>query len=119
MEMDEAKEKYYWFVTLPYRIGVTLAFSGAIASCTLVFFPPIAHWYGTTIAGEKLPEDKSDVSDMTINQVGMWTWAWMEPMIGTASFLLLCCQFMRSNILKLNMKSWLELVESWKANRLA
>ena len=32
------------------------------------------------------------------NEVGTWTWTWMEPMIGTASFALLCAQFARAQV---------------------
>merc|ERR1719440_537813 len=118
-EMDEYKERYYWFTTMPYRVGITVATFMGIASVFLVFEPNTAHWYGINIAGEDLPEDKEDVHDMTINQVGTWTWGWMEPMIGTATFVLLCAQFMKANIIKLNMKSWMELVETKKSDLLA
>lgn len=118
-EMDKYKERYYWFVTMPFRVGIVAATFLSIASCLLVFHPPTAHWYGVNIAGEELPDDKKHVDDMTINQVGSWTWNWMEPMIGTASFVLLCAQFMRGQFLKLQMKTFLEMMESRKATALA
>jgi len=117
-EMDEYKERRYWLVTMPYRIGITTATALGIASCFLVFHPATAYWYGTEIVNEDLP-DGHDISDLTINQVGTWTWQWMEPMIGTASFVLLCAQFMRSQYVKLQMKSFLDIMESRKANMLA
>lgn len=118
-EMDEYKERHYWYVTMPYRFGIVTATFFGIASCFLVFHPATAYWYGRQIANEDLPEDKPDISAMTINQVGTWTWQWMEPMIGTASFVLLCAQFMRGQYLKLNMKSFLDIMESRKATMLA
>ena len=33
--------------------------------------------------------------------VGTWTWAWMEPMIGTASFSILCLQLLRGAMINL------------------
>jgi hypothetical protein len=117
--MDEYKEQHYWFVTMPYRIGVVAATFFGIGSCLLVFHPSTAEWYGIEVAGEELPEDKKSVNEMTINQVGTWTWSWMEPMIGTASFVLLCAQFMRAQFIKLQMKTFLEIMESHKADMLA
>lgn len=118
-EMDRVKERYYWAYTMPYRIGITASFFFGIGSFLFVFYHPVAHWYGTKIAGEDLPDGKEDIYDMTMNQVGTWTWGWMEPMIGTATFVLLCAQFMKANIIKLNMKSWMELVETKKSDLLA
>lgn len=119
--MDEYKEKYYWPTTMPYRIGICIAFCFATASCLLVFHPPLALWYGEEIAGFSLKDDcdKDSIDEMTINKVGMWTWQWMEPMIGTASFMLLCAQFMRAQFVKMHMKTFLDIMESKKADRLA
>jgi len=118
-KMDLYKERNYWWVTMPYRIGICVATACGVASIAMVFHPRVAFWYGTEIAGEDLPYTDKDVNDMTINQVGTWTWSWMEPMIGTASFVLLCAQFMRGQLIKLQMKTFLEIMESRKANKLA
>lgn len=117
-KFDEYNEKYYWIESLPYRIGITAAIVGGVMGTLMVFCPPVAQWYGEHIAGEDLPEGVADISDMTINQVGTWTWSWMEPMIGTASFVLLCCQFSRSQIKKMNMKTFGEHLLVWRASRL-
>jgi len=117
--MDEYKERYYWFVTAPYRLGIFIATTFGIGSIFLVFHPSTADWYGTNIAGEELPEGTDSVSDLTINQVGTWTWSWMEPMIGTASFVLLCAQFVRAQLIRINMKTFLAIMESRKADRVA
>ncbi|CAE8586396.1 unnamed protein product [Polarella glacialis] len=85
----------------------------------MVFCKPVALFYGTQIAGEDLPDGVEDIAEMTVNQVGTWTWSWMEPMIGTASFVLLCCQFTRAQVLKMNMKPYGEYVLQWRANRVA
>jgi len=112
-------EKYYWFETLPYRVGITAAFLGGIGSAVFVFCPGPAEWYGVNVAGEELPEGVKDIDEMTINQVGTWTWSWMEPMIGTASFVLLCAQFIRAQATKMNMKTYGDRVLQWRGNRLA
>lgn len=118
-KMDEYKESHYWFVTAPYRLGIIIATSAGIGSMLMVFHPSTAFWYGTSIAGEELPEGTESVGDLTINQVGTWTWSWMEPMIGTASFVLLCAQFVRAQLIRVNMKTFLAIMESRKADRVA
>lgn len=116
---DEYNERFYWAESLPYRIGISLAFIGATTGSLLVFWKPLAKLYADNVAGEDLPEGVADISEMTTNQVGTWTWSWMEPMIGTASFILLCCQFSRAQAAKMNMKTYGEHVLQWRANRLA
>merc|ERR1712113_908945 len=85
----------------------------------MVFWKPVALWYGENIAGEELPEGVKDISELTTNQVGTWTWSWMEPMIGVATFVLLCCQFTRAQAAKMNMKVWSDFLLEWRGNRLA
>lgn len=118
-EIDIANEKYYWLQTMVYRIGMTCAGTCALGGIALVFYPPVAEYYGVNVAGETLPEGVEHISQMTINQVGNWTWGWMEPMIGVASFVLLCAQFGRAQMWKLNMRPYTEYMLRSRANRLA
>jgi len=115
---DQFNERYYWLETFPYRLGITIAFLSGVASIALVFWRPVAVWYGEQVAGEELPEGVADISELSVNQVGTWTWSWMEPMIGTASFVLLCCQFLRGQAVKMNMRSYSEQLLHWRADRL-
>jgi hypothetical protein len=118
-EMDDYNERYYWLQSMPYRIGILLASFGAVGSSAFVFWPPAAEWFGDTFAREDLPEGCEKVSDLTLLQVGSWTWGWMEPLMGTLSFVLLCFQFSRSCMWKLNMRPYTELMQRQRANRLA
>jgi len=117
--LDRYNERYYWFETMPYRVGITAAFLGGVGSIFLVFWAPVAEWYGVNIAGEALPEGVGEIGEMTTNQVGTWTWSWMEPMIGTASFVLLCAQLIRAQGTKMNMQPYSRQLMEWRANRLA
>jgi len=119
IEMDEFNEQRYMAYTLPYRIGVSAALLAAIGSVLMVFQRSCAQLYGEKVAGEELPEGVKDTSEMTINQVGTWTWSWMEPMIGTASFVLLCLQFARAQSVKMNLRPYTETMLRWRANRVA
>jgi len=118
-KLDEHNEKYYWIESLPYRIGITFTMLCGVVGTLMVFCKPVALWYGENVAGEELPEGVTDISELTTNQVGAWTWNWMEPMIGVASFVLLCCQFSRAQIKKMNMKTYGEHLLQWRAQRLA
>ena len=65
-----------------------------------------------------LPDD--GLADLdTFWNVGSWTWGWMEPYLGTASFVLLGLQFSRAQMQKMDWKPYTEAVLSWRANRLA
>lgn len=118
IEMDVFNERPYWFYTLPYRIGIAIGVVGAVGSCMMVFHSDIAFWYAKNVVGEHLPEGIETIKGMTTNQVGTWTWSWMEPMIGVASFILLCLQFARVQTVKMNMKPYTETMMAFKARRL-
>eukprot|EP00746_Dinoflagellata_sp_MGD_P128080 gnl/MRDRNA2_/MRDRNA2_62509_c0_seq1.p1 gnl/MRDRNA2_/MRDRNA2_62509_c0~~gnl/MRDRNA2_/MRDRNA2_62509_c0_seq1.p1 ORF type:complete len:177 (+),score=8.42 gnl/MRDRNA2_/MRDRNA2_62509_c0_seq1:164-694(+) len=122
--MDVVNEQVYWFQTLPYRLGILLAGGGAIGSTLLVFNKPVAEYYAVSFAGKDMEKefkelDVDSMSELTTNEVGTWTWSWMEPMIGTASFVLLCMQFMRAQSVKMNMRPYTEAMLNWRAKRLA
>merc|ERR1712224_161282 len=66
-----------------------------------------------------LPEEVADIQEMTTNQVGTWTWSWAEPMIGVASFILLCMQFARSQAVNMNMSAYTRAMLLSRAKRLS
>lgn len=118
-KFDEYNEKYYWLESLPYRVGIPFNVLCVIGFTLMVFSKPVAVWYAENIAAEELPEGVTEVSEMTTNQVGAWTWGWNEPMIGVATFVLLCCQFARAQVSKMHMKTYGEHLLQWRAKRLA
>lgn len=119
IEIDVYCEQMYWLNTFPYRIGMAFAFVGGLGAILLVFNKTCAKAYGEEIAGENLPTGVGDIAEMTYNQVGTWTWSWMEPMIGTASFVLLCCQFWRAQSVQLNMRPYKAAMLKWRGTRVA
>ena len=62
-------ERYYWIESLPYRVGITVAFICLIMGYAMVFNKTVAYYYGTMVAGEDLPEGVESVSELTVNQV--------------------------------------------------
>lgn len=53
----------------------------------------------------------------TILEVGMWTWGWMEPPLGTISFFILCMQFAAQQRLNLGLQPFTEWLKSRKADQ--
>ena len=87
---NESLQNYY---KLPYLIGIGTAVSGGILSIPVVFHQGTAVWFCETFVLEEVP----DLAELdTFWKVGAWTWTWMEPAIGTASFVLLSMQLIRS-----------------------
>jgi hypothetical protein len=77
---------------LPYKISIAAALSCAIGSWPMVFDETTSLWFNHHFVTMEIPEP----SDMdTWLEVGAWTWNWNEPVLGTASFVLLCLQFAR------------------------
>merc|ERR1719356_593380 len=61
--------------------------------------------------------DPHDVE--TVLEVGAWTWNYMEPVLGTASFVLLAAQFARSQMLNLRLRPYTHSVKSRRADIVA
>lgn len=85
----------------PYQAGITFALGGGILSFPLVFHQETAMWFNEKFVTAEVPEMK-DLE--TIFEVGSWSWGWMEPILGQASFALLILQFARSQAVKLGIK---------------
>jgi len=99
----------------PIEIGGGLAGLAGIVAVPLVFNLEAAVWFSDTVGAthDGVPEIRSWAN------TGTWTWAWMEPMIGTASFVILCMQLGRSQFKKLAFKPFTDMIRSKRANRLA
>eukprot|EP01098_Paradermamoeba_levis_P003881 TRINITY_DN1712_c0_g1_i2.p1 TRINITY_DN1712_c0_g1~~TRINITY_DN1712_c0_g1_i2.p1 ORF type:complete len:157 (-),score=40.45 TRINITY_DN1712_c0_g1_i2:205-675(-) len=118
VEMNSVNDHWGWLVTLPYKVGVALGLIAAFSAVPLVFHLQTAAWFNDNFVGEDLPEGGLETLD-SIWKVGHWTWGWMEPYLGTASFVLLGMQFTRANMKRLKWKPYTETILSWRANKLA
>eukprot|EP00121_Abeoforma_whisleri_P002927 Awhi_evm1s2631 len=118
IEYDQAREKFneieayarkgLYLVTLPYKAGIVAAVSTGILSIPLVFSYDIAHTFNELYVTTDVPEAE-DVE--TFLEVGSWTWGWMEPVLGTASFTLIAMQFARAQMLNLGIKPFTSFVK--------
>uniref|UniRef100_A0A7S4L950 Transmembrane protein n=1 Tax=Paramoeba aestuarina TaxID=180227 RepID=A0A7S4L950_9EUKA len=118
-EMDKANDTFRSMIKLPYQIGVFGGLIGALSSIPLVFYKPWALWFNEKFVHADLPDGGMEELDASFWNVGSWTWGWMEPYLGTASFVLLGLQFTRAQMQKIQWKPYTEMVLSWRANRLA
>lgn len=109
-------KEYLYLLSLPYYAGITMALSVASLSLPLVFHLPTAHWFNQNFVTTDIPEPEHLE---TMLEVGAWTWNWMEPPLGTISFVLLALQFSRAQIHNLGIKPYTARVKHWRAERLA
>jgi hypothetical protein len=117
-EINTVNDRGAWLVRVPYQLGVTGGLLASVSSVPLVFNRDVAEWFNEQFVHEDLPEGGIETLD-TIWKVGNWTWGWMEPYLGTASFVLLGLQFTRINMQRLHWKPYTERILEWRADRLA
>lgn len=115
-EINTENDKHMIIVSLPYRIGIWSAIVTGIGSIPMVFHAGTAKWFNETFVHQDVPPPE-DLE--TIYQVGQWTWGWMEPVLGTASFVLLAMQLMRAQMRKMQLKPYTEYILSKRADHLA
>ena len=91
------------------QLGISTAFIAAWVSIPAVFSLQFAKAFNDLTVTTKVPP-ASDLDTML--EVGIWTWNWMEPPLGTISFFLLCIQFARDQ--KVNIRGGKPWTTYWK-----
>ena len=91
-EIAAENRKGMWLLSLPYKIGITVAVSAAACSFPLVFDLDTVSWFNENYVTADVPEPKDLETPL---EVGSWSWNWMEPPLGQISFMLLCLQYTR------------------------
>jgi len=108
--------EYVSLLSLPYKIGITMGVGAACAAIPMVFDLSTAEFFNHHFVTTDIPEPK-DLETMW--EVGSWTWNWMEPPLGTISFVLLALQFSRAQLQNLGIKPYTARVKQWRGERLA
>jgi len=111
---SKSQENKFWLV-LPYQVGVATAMITGIGAIPMVFNIDLALWFNHHCVTMEIPQP-SDLD--TWLETGAWTWNWMEPVLGTASFTLLCFQFSRSQIKRIGMKPYTARMKEARARSL-
>mmetsp|Transcript_3325 Transcript_3325/g.7456 ORF Transcript_3325/g.7456 Transcript_3325/m.7456 type:complete len:259 (+) Transcript_3325:216-992(+) len=116
-EMNETNDQFRFVAQVPYYVGVSSAFLGGFASLPLVFHKGTVIWFAENIV-------KMDPADIPVEEmtswwtVGSFSWSYMEPLLGTLSFVLLAAQFMRNNMQHLEFHPYSSKINSMRGNRL-
>lgn len=96
---------------LPYYVAVVIS-SLCVACCLpLTFDHDTALWFNEKYVTADVPPEK-DLE--TWLEVGGWTWNWVEPVIGIASFVLLLLQFSRAQLLNVRWTPYFKRIKLWK-----
>jgi hypothetical protein len=114
--VSKVNERLMGIAALPYQLSIAGTMLVGLSSIPLVFHKETAVWFCQNFVKRELPDDLATLD--TMFKVGTWTWEWMEPMIGTASFVILAMQLTRSHMQSLDMKPFGRKLESWRADYL-
>ena len=99
----------------PYAVGIVTSMTAGFASIPLVFNLEVAKVFNERYVTADVADDK-DLE--TWLEVGSWTWSWMEPVLGQVSFLLLCFQFARNQMINLKWRPYSHAVRNVRSRRL-
>lgn len=86
----------------PFVVAIYSAYLAGFASIPMCFHYATAAKFNDLFVTIDPPE--VGAAD-TMLEVGMWSWAWMEPLTGTLSFFLLCLDFARGQRLSIGGKT--------------
>ena len=106
----------YSLVTLPYKVGIATAGVVGIAAIPMVFYLPTVEWFNELAVTTDIP-DARDLE--TPLEVSIWSWNWMEPPLGTLSFILLTLQYIRGQLINLGIKPYTSWIKSHRGKKLA
>ena len=100
----------------PYQLAIALAWGFGVVVIPLgVFDKSSALWFAEHFVHAEIPPPE-EID--TIWKVGTWSWAWMEPIIGTWSFILLALQLVRANMTMIDAKPFNERIITTRADHL-
>ena len=105
-----------FLLALPYQLGIVTAMTSGIVALPMVFDLSFAEWFNQHFVTTEVPEPE-DLETML--EIGSWTWNWMEPPLGTISFVLLAFQFSRAQIQNLGIRPYTDQIKRWRGRRLA
>eukprot|EP00545_Synedropsis_sp_CCMP1620_P000947 CAMPEP_0119029962 /NCGR_PEP_ID=MMETSP1176-20130426/40791_1 /TAXON_ID=265551 /ORGANISM="Synedropsis recta cf, Strain CCMP1620" /LENGTH=311 /DNA_ID=CAMNT_0006986325 /DNA_START=1 /DNA_END=936 /DNA_ORIENTATION=+ len=112
------EKNYEWMkvTALPFQISIVAAFSAGIISIPMVFHLPTVEYFNEHFVTAEHPPPKELETSL---EVGSWSWNWMEPVLGTSTFILLCLQYMRVHLSHLGIQPYTHRMKSLRGLRLA
>lgn len=116
-EINRSNDSRKHLAQLPYRVGV-FAGIGTLLSIPLVFHRGAVLWFAENIVNYPVEDIPKSEELETCWLVGRFAWEWMEPLIGTLSFVLLGFQFTRNHMLHIGLSPYADFLKKWRARRL-
>eukprot|EP00566_Odontella_aurita_P016223 CAMPEP_0113548008 /NCGR_PEP_ID=MMETSP0015_2-20120614/12663_1 /TAXON_ID=2838 /ORGANISM="Odontella" /LENGTH=275 /DNA_ID=CAMNT_0000448607 /DNA_START=129 /DNA_END=959 /DNA_ORIENTATION=+ /assembly_acc=CAM_ASM_000160 len=114
-KIAKSNRKNVFLHHIPHKVGLFGAISAGVVSFPLVFHLGTVQAFNEMFVTADVPEAK-DIE--TWLEVGSWSWAWMEPLIGQASFFLLTMQFARAQIQNIGVMPYSDYIRDMRARRL-
>lgn len=119
---EKMKEMFHFnsntsnILIIPLHTGLAIAIIGSLGCIPLVF-----DYHAATACAEFLQVDPehSIPAGASMASVGQYTWSYMEPLLGTASFSILCLQLLRGAMVNMAYQPYIDFVHSYRANTLA
>jgi len=114
LKIDEENHALNKYIKIPYQMGIGFGVISATISLPLVFHLDSVLMFNDACVGEDLPE--GGLEDLAnVWKVGGYSWGWMEPVMGTMSFVLLGFQFARAQMEKIALTPFTERIKEKKA----
>ena len=114
-EIEQAAKSGLAMSRLPYRVGIAAALVAGFGSIPMCFDLHTVLWFNE----QYVTMDVEDAKNLeTWLEVGSWSWNWMEPLLGQASFFLLCLQYSRDQMKNIGMKTYTERVKDKRGAKL-
>jgi hypothetical protein len=92
LEIEKANHQFEYPMAFPFQVSIVLCAAAACASIPMVFHLPTVEYFNLHFVSADHPQPKELETAL---EVGSWSWNWMEPVLGTSTFVLLCLQYMR------------------------
>lgn len=114
-EIAKKNREGMWLLTIPYKLGIGIAITFAVGSFPMVFELSTVQWFNEFYVTTDIPEPRDLETPL---EVGSWAWNWMEPPLGTLSFVLLCMQYIRAQIANMGVRPYTQKIMSMRADKL-
>jgi hypothetical protein len=115
-EIVTANRRGNFLMTLPYKVGIVFAMAIGVVSIPMIYDLETVEWFNELYVTSDRPEDKDLETPL---EVSNWAWNWMEPSMGTASFVLLCMQWSRAQLQNIDAKPYTHMIMHRRARRIA
>mmetsp|Transcript_1244 Transcript_1244/g.2217 ORF Transcript_1244/g.2217 Transcript_1244/m.2217 type:complete len:245 (-) Transcript_1244:180-914(-) len=116
LKIQNKNSEGYYMVSLPYKIGIGTATFMGMAAIPMVFDLTTVEWFNELAVTTDHPELRDLETPL---EVSIWSWNWMEPPLGTMSFILLCMQYVRGQMINLGVKPYTGWIKVYRGEKLA